>query len=71
MQMLQAPSIPSGVVLTVAVCALAVGVQSRHLLSRFTAVREDSEPLGCESAWPHLRTDCRLSHPGVGASASS
>lgn len=60
MQMLQAPSIPSGVVLTVAVCALAFGVQVKQLLSRFIAVREKSEPLGCESAWPHLRTDCRL-----------
>ena len=60
MQMLTAPSIPSGVVLTVAVCALAFGVQSKQLLSRFTAVREDGEPLGCESAWPHLRTDFRM-----------
>lgn len=60
MQMLQPPSIPSGLVLTVAVCALTIGVQSKQLLSKFIAFREESEPLGCESAWPHLRTDCRL-----------
>jgi len=60
MQMLQVPPISSGVVLTVAVCALAIGVRSKQLLSRFMAVREEREPLGCESAWPHLRTDCRL-----------
>lgn len=60
MQLLQVPSIPSGVVLTVALCALAFGAQSKQLLSRFPAGREEGEPLGCESAWPHLRTDCRM-----------
>lgn len=55
--MLQPSLISSGVACILAICALAVGVQSRHMVSRFTTASKEVEVLGCESAWPHLRSD--------------